>query len=89
MPAAALLSIERNNMKDKAYIIGNDPAMIDEIVKREGLWLCVDPGKPDQMIPIWSKDGKLYAMVTAQELKPSGFYSNVKFWGPLTPQDVI
>jgi hypothetical protein len=75
--------------KDKAYITGNDPKLIQEMMQRDGLWLCVEKGHPWEMVPIWSSGGKLFAMIPAQELKPDGFHPGVQFFGPFRPEDVI
>ena len=61
---------------------------IEEMVKNEGIWLCVDIREPEALVPIISIGCKLYAIIPAQELSPDGFRPTARFCGPFTPADV-
>lgn len=63
---------------------------IENVQLSQGLYLVVDPkAPPEQLVPLFSVGGKIYAVRLDQELKPAGFFEGVRFVGPITPESKI
>lgn len=66
--------------------VPHDPDCLTEkqvaFLKQPGLWLLFDPGHPDELVPVWSRDGVLHAMRLDQVLRPDKFIKGTKFAGP-------
>lgn len=61
------------------------PAQLSTVLENPGLWICYFPDRPDQIIPVVSVNGKIYAMRVDQELRLDGWNPETKFKGPLAP----
>ena len=60
-------------------------ADVQEMLANEGLYLAIDSKHVNAMVPIVSRDGKLFSMRIDCELKPEKFFDRTDLHGPFWP----